>query len=214
MLFAEEIRIFKNTDVVSECGPSLAQSKRQRDEREVEAANQLGADILNHGVETGLNRTPLPMTTDYGCQPPTKKSKSAESLFSKYYNLAMNGKMKIRQVKTISNVKREFTVANSERGKKNFVVQLTNTPCCTCIDFDRNKAKVVCSHIIFVVMVALECPEIEAALKSRYLGDDDLQGLKIKIISPTFFQKTGKKRLGGPLWTFYKVINDLMINKR
>ena len=71
--------------------------------------------------------------------------------------------MQIRRAEKVSGEKLKLTVANSERGSKNFLVEITNTPCCSCRENKKTKAKVVCTHIVLSVIIALEGTDVEAS---------------------------------------------------
>ena len=99
----------------------------------------------------------------------------------------------IREVKAVSTLKKTITVANSSKGKNNYVVQITSTPSCTCSDYHKNKSKVLCQHIIFVVTVALGGMDLVETLRTRYIGDDALKALLRKQIPAKYLQKNKKK---------------------
>ena len=129
-LFAENLRIFSSTKSVPGCGPTIAQRQQERGERSIEAAHQFGRDILTYGLgESSESSTAylFPATNDVGWQPPTKKKRG--NLFQKHLRAAKSGEMKVRKVRKINATKMQLTIASSERGKRNYMVNITNTPC-------------------------------------------------------------------------------------
>ena len=63
-------------------GPTLAEQKKRINEREIEAAMQCGVDMLAYGValNNGEDSTNV-VTTDDGCQLPTKKRRGTKDTF-------------------------------------------------------------------------------------------------------------------------------------
>ena len=158
-------------------------------EREEAAAHQSGADMLRFGV-IPMDQ-PLLELSDGGCKPPSKVRKPKD-MFPARFAVAMKKEMKIRDVKNKPSTK-VFKVANSDKGVLPYEVTLANTPSCTCTDFRKNRSKVVCKHIIFVVVVALDEPGLTEALKTRYLGSDDLNRLMGKQVHGSFVQIKKKR---------------------
>ena len=63
--------------------------------------------------------------------------------------------MKMRKSKIINSFKCEY-VASSAIGKAHYVVSICNVPTFTCRDFPINGERVICKHIIFVLLNALK----------------------------------------------------------
>ena len=159
-------------------------------EREMAAAHQSGADMIRFGV-TATDQ-PVLILPDSGCKP-TSKVRKPRDMFPARFAFAMKREMKVRDIKNKSSTTRVFKVANSEKGVLLYEVTLANTPSCTCTDFRKNRSKVVCKHIIFVVAVALDEPGLQDALKTRYLGTADLSRLLEKQVDASFIQVTKKR---------------------
>ena len=141
LLFEQDTAVFAITSTVPGSGPSAAKRAELRGEREVEAANQVGADILMFGVRRSPSREEFPLSQDHGWQPETKKKRTAVDLFSKRLKQAEESEMKIRKVEKVNGEKLKLTVAKSERGKKNYLVEITNTPCCSCSEYKKTKQR-------------------------------------------------------------------------
>ena len=177
LLLEEEMKQFQYGKEISGQGPSIVELKQRWHEREVHAARQSGADLLSHGVtidDPAVEISPLTTSTEDGCQPPARKRKDIASMFKSRLDAATSCEMKIREIKVISSLRKTTEVANSRKGKTNYVVDVANSPSCTCMDFEKNKSKVLCKHIIFVIAVALDGMNFADTLKTRYFGDAEL----------------------------------------
>ena len=60
-------------------------------------------------------------------------------------------------------------------------------------DYHKNKSKVLCQHIIFVVTVALGGMDLLETLRTRYIGDAALKALLRKQILAKYLQKNERK---------------------
>ena len=115
-------------------------------------------------------------------------------MFDSQLKIANEKRIKISKHKKVSDGKLEFTVKNSENGRKNFTVDISTTPVCSCTYFNKNRSKTVCSHIIFVVMIALDGQNLGNSLRSRYLADSELETLKSRQVGAHFLCKEGVKK--------------------
>ena len=92
----------------------------------------------------GVGRSPsgeaFPLSQDYSWQPEAKKKRTVD-LFAKKVKLAKESQMKIRKVEKVSGEKLKLTVANNERGSKDFLDEITNTPCCSCTEYKKNQSE-------------------------------------------------------------------------
>ena len=128
-----------------------------------------------------------------GYKPP--KNSKPKDLFSSRFKNALKGEMRIRGTKKISVLNKSFKVANSDRGKITYTVTVTNTPKCTCTDFQKNKSKVVCSPFIFVLVAALNGTNLQNQLRNRYVGNDDVKALVVHPVATECLQPNTKERL-------------------
>ena len=178
-------------DQVAGQGPSIGQVRERVNERETDAAHQSGSDFVRFGALPRTQPALQLSDTEGSCKPTTKVPKPRD-MFRSRHGEASKRNMRIRDVKTNSST-RIFKVVNSERGVVTYNVIISNTPSCTCVDFLKNKSKVVCKHIIFVVVVALDEPSLSDNLKTRYLGSDDVNRLLAKTPEAEFMQQTKKR---------------------
>ena len=163
------------------CGPDLAEIAERRAHRESESANRKGQDLLDHGVEgPTCKRRYLPgVDPTGGCNPPKRGIQDAERMFVSRREAALRlaETMKVRRSESVSNLKRVYHVTSSASGKKLYKVTISNTPCCTCPDFEKHGSKVVCKHIIFIFIHVLNGHDYEKLLQDRYLATEDIRNL-------------------------------------
>ena len=171
-------------------GPSIGEVRERVNERETNSAHQSGSDFVRFGAIPRSQPSLQLAQTEGVCKPPTKVVQP-RNMFKKRLNDALKRKMRVREINTKST--RVYRVANSERGVKTFAVKITNTPSCDCLDFRKNKSKVLCQHIIFVVVVLLEEPSLTETLRTRYLGSDDVNRLNAKTLVAEFMQQKKKR---------------------
>ena len=158
--------------------------------REISAAHQSGSDIIEFGA-SNEHEDPVLDLTSSGCKPPNKET-NVKVMFKTRFNNAHKKEMKIRESKS-SSATRTFKVANSDRGRKTYQVTLATAPSCDCPDFRKNKTKVVCSHILFVVLIALDEKGLEDALKTRYISQADITRITGKQIKDEYLQIKKKR---------------------
>ena len=165
-------------------GPTIGVLNERRQEREIAAAYQTGPDVLKFGVKA--------IDEESGSKP--KKRSSKRDMFKA--RLLQSGKgLKVIScdLKSTSKTRKTYHVLNSERGIVKYEVVITNTPSCNCKDFRIYKEQVLCKHIIFVVVHALQANHLHDALRSRYLGDEDLKTLLANQIPEEFLMKKTKR---------------------
>lgn len=187
LIYATQVKDFNQTTTVPGDGPSIPIRKRRMEERELEAASQLGSDILRHGISQSAE------IDNDGWQPSSKRNRNGDN-YEKKKRDAESGKMTVRKHVKHTNRKMQLMVANSEKGRKSFEVMVTNTPSCTCRDFEINKSKSVCAHIIFAVCVVLGGSDLDESLKSRYLDDENLERIISQNIDTSHLQKKKPRR--------------------
>ena len=98
--------------------------------------------------------------------------------------------MKIKTVKELNKMKRQYLVGSSNAGRSWFSVLICNTPSCTCADYVKNGLRVLCKHILFILKYVFKMHDDEEALKFRYLSEDDVKALfqvyELKGINESF----------------------------
>ena len=181
VLDAQVEALYKNGGGFCE-GPTLATLTRRYDEREVDSAARKGQDFLDYGIDTELGgqKRKLPTVDPLGgANPPKKSADSIMKMFLSRSESAANlsDTLKVRKVRKVSQVKEQYHVTSSTSGKKLYEVVITNTPSCTCPDFQKCGSKVLCKHILFIVQIVLSSDNLEQQLTSRHLSDEDLKTL-------------------------------------
>lgn len=151
-------------------GPSLAELKQRRGEREVLAAKRLGSDILQHGV--------VDMTTPEPEKKKSRKEKEKEKMQQLQISKSNEEKgiLKIRKKERISATQMIYHVLNSDKGRNAYLVKIANDCSCSCPYSKKNK-EIYCKHICFIVLHVLKGGSLIESLMGRYFGDDDLKNL-------------------------------------
>ena len=68
---------------------------------------------------------------------------------------------------------RKYIIGSSTLAKKVYVF-ITNTPSCTCPDFQKQGKNVCCKHILFVVPHVLNAKNLIKTLQDRYMTAKEL----------------------------------------
>lgn len=178
-------------------GPSMVALAERKQVQEIESATRKGLDLLDHGVSAvSTGKRKLPTIDSHGGSNPPKRglTESIERMFIARRDAALNlvDSMKIRDHKVVSTLKRIYKVSGSTSGRKTYMVEISNTPSCTCPDFQKQGAKVLCKHVLFVVLFVLSGDGMEIQLQDRYLCDADLRRIfdaAGKTIPPRYVQE-------------------------
>ena len=82
-----------------------------------------------------------------------KWSQSKDKLLNNRMDAAAKGSnaIKIRRITTVSEIKREYSVASSTNGKTTYLAKIREIPSCSSPDFEKNGRYVFCKHIIFFI---------------------------------------------------------------
>jgi len=94
--------------------------------------------------------------------------------------------MKIRKVKILNKLKREYSISNSISGHSQYTVAICSLPSCTCPDYKKNGKQVLCKHIIFVFLYVLKI-EDEALLSAIWFDEADLIWDACSIMHPRMY---------------------------
>lgn len=161
----------------SDCGfgPSVSTREVQKSQRIVQLANQIGKDLLDFNITSNSgSSTKRKNPQEGGCYPP-KRPKNIQYMLSNRITTAktLENVMKLRKIEKISSLHRKFEVLSTESGRISYKVIICNTPSCTCPDFHKNGAYVLCKHLLFILMFVLKCQNKE--LLTQHIGDDDLK---------------------------------------
>ena len=118
-------------------GPSLEELKEKRYVRNVDCAKRKANELIGFGVDVDSEKK--------------KRSQSKDHLLNNRGDAAAKGSsaMKIRKIMAVSELEREYSVANSTNGKTTCLVTIAEISSCSCPDFEKNGRHVFCKHINF-----------------------------------------------------------------
>ena len=159
-------------------GPNMAALAERKWVREIESAIRKGLDLLDQGVSASTGKRKLPTVDSHAGSNPPKRglTEGIERMFIAWRDAALKlvDSMKIREHKVVAVLKRRYKVSSSTFGRKTYVIEISNTPSCTCPDFQKQGAKVLCKHVLLVLFVLLG-ERMEIQLQDHYLCDADLR---------------------------------------
>ena len=72
--------------------------------------------------------------------------------------------VKVNKSPIINALKRSYLVPNSLTLRKAFNIEISTVQSCTCSDFPKNGHWVLCKHILFIVLHALNDKDLETSL--------------------------------------------------
>ena len=158
-------------------GPSQKDRNIKKLNRTIDTAAQLGKDILDFTIASpSISGTKQQLREDVeGCNPPKKKINN-QKLFQARLDTAklLELTIKIKNIDKVNKLNRKFIITSSLAGRTTYTIQITNTPSCTCPDFQKNGSRVHCKHLLFVLIFVLLVHDGSDILTSRFIGDDDV----------------------------------------
>ena len=140
-------------------------------------AEDIGRDLLDFGnrITSPEVKKKLFTKANEDCNPPKRKKndrhmpeKSIETV------KAHAGNIKVTNTKTINSSKREYSITSSTSGRTRYVVEICWTPSCSCPDFRKNDKKVLCKHILFILMYILGLAENDNIIEKKYFPESYL----------------------------------------
>ena len=176
------------------CGPTLFDLNERRIERRVDATKRKGADLLLHGVAMSNEIASNRPHSDSIAPPPPKKSKGREeTMFQKRKADALiSNDFKIHTTVKETEFKRSYKLFTSSRSY--VTVSICNMSSCTCKDFEKNKDKVWCKHILFLLFEVFDCEDFQVEVKDRFLSDESLRVIFQNDIPQRYMWKKVKSR--------------------
>ena len=93
---------------------------------------------------------------------------------SKNTSKLLTGNLEVTNTETINSFKREYSVTSSTSGRTRYVVKICCTPSCSCPDFRKNGKKVLCKHILFILMYILGVAENDNIIEKKYFSESYL----------------------------------------
>ena len=85
--------------------------------------------------------------------------------------------MKVNKSLIINAFKRSYLVCNSPTSRRVFNVEMSTVQSCTCCVFAKNGHRVLCKHILFIVLHLLNGKDLEPSLRIHFIEKNDLRRL-------------------------------------
>ena len=85
--------------------------------------------------------------------------------------------MKVNKSLIINAFKRSYLVCNSPTSRRAFNVEMSTVQSCTCCVFAKNGHRVLCKHILFIVLHLLNGKDLEPSLRIHFIEKNDLRRL-------------------------------------
>ena len=85
--------------------------------------------------------------------------------------------MKVNKSCIINPLKRNYLVSNNPTSRTAFNVEISTVQPCTCSDFAKNGHRVLCNHILFIVLHVLNGKDLKASLRTRFIEENGLRSL-------------------------------------
>ena len=161
-------------------GTSFGELKERRDVRNVQFTKRKANKLIDFEVEVDSENK--------------KSSQSKDKLLNNRVDAARKGSntMKIRKIKAVSELEREYLVASSTNSKTAYLVPI---PSCSCPDFEKNGSYVFCKHIIFLLVHVLGNKQINKHLENQHLLRQVLTNLLTVTISESYKRKMRRQKL-------------------
>ena len=107
-------------------------------------------------------------------------------MFDTRYNAAMKSKdtWKISSSTKVNELKRSYKLVTSTRSY--VTVDVCNIASCSCCYYEKEKDRVWCKHILFVIMIALGGSDLETQLQEKFICEEDLKNLFVNNIHANF----------------------------
>ena len=107
--------------------------------------------------------------------------------------------MKVNKSFIINTLKRSYLLSNSPTSRTDFNVEISTVQSHTCSDFAKNEHRVLCKHILFIVIHVLNGNDLEPSLRICFIEENVLRSLfdaAGKDIKHQFLreQPTGKRK--------------------
>ena len=107
--------------------------------------------------------------------------------------------MKVNKSFITNALERSYLVSNSLTSRTAFIVEIITVQLCTCYDFAKNGTRVLCKHILFIVLHVLNGKDLEPSLLICFIEENDLRRLfdaSGKDVKYQFLckQPTGKRK--------------------
>ena len=157
LIFERQMSMFKDGDCTGGTGPSQMEAGGKKAKARNRSRRVDGRNVVHFGLGEGKNQRARKINDLDERNPPMKQQRSDAKMVEKRTNTARNESavMKIRKSKITNSFKHEYVVS-SATGKAQYVVSICNVQTCTSRYFQINGERVICKHIIFVLLNVLK----------------------------------------------------------
>jgi hypothetical protein len=168
-------------------GIAMGERDRRENQREIDAARRRGEELVQFGVDSSEQTFSSPTVSS------AKKTplKTIVRMFDDRRETVSRMDWKLKSVKKLSESSKAFNVLTAQRSFS--TVTLCQTPSCNCANFKKYNDKVLCKHILFVVLEVFGAEELIPQLRNRYIGVEDVTSLLSKKI-PDQYMATATKQ--------------------
>ena len=177
LLFESQIEGLATGSFPGGDGPCQGKRSSTREDKDILLAEDIGRDLLDFGnrITSPEVKKKLFTKANEDCNPPKRKKNDRHMLEKRIETVkAHAGNIKVTNTKTINSFKREYSITSSTSGRTRYVVKICCTPSCSCPDFRKNGKKVLCKHILFILMYILGVAENDNIIEKRYFSESDL----------------------------------------
>ena len=153
------------------CGATLTEMSERRNHRNIAEVARKGQDLVEFGVAPEPDKTRKrsdfnDKSTDGAEFRKKQKSDNDLKMFGNRVQVSYDASliMKVNKSSIINTLKRSYFVSNSRTLRTAFNVEISTVQSCTCSDFAKNGHRVLCKHILFIVLHVLNGKDLEPSL--------------------------------------------------
>ena len=184
MLSEAELTVVMHTTKGKGCGPTLTEMSERRHHRNIAGVTRKGQDLVDFGVEPEPDETRKRSNSNNKSsdgseirkkQKPDNGLKMFENRVEASYDASLI--IKVNKSSIINALKRSYLVSNSSKSRTAFNIETGTVPSCTCPDFGKNEHRVLCKHILFIVLHVFNGKDLEPSLRIRFIKENNLRSL-------------------------------------
>ena len=144
-----------------ECGPTLTEMGERRNHCNIAGVARKGQNLVDFSAapkpdetrKSNFNNKSTDGSEYQKKQKPDNYLEIFENSVEASYDASMI--MKVSKSSIINALKRSYLVSNSPTSRTAFNVEISTVQSCTCSDFAKNGHRVLCKHILFIVLHVL-----------------------------------------------------------
>ena len=166
------------------CGPTLTEMNERRNHRNIAGVARKVQNLVDFGVapkpnearkRSNFNNKSTDGSEFCKKQKPDNDLKMFENQVEASYDASFI--MKVNKSLIINALKRSYLVSNSPTPRRAFNVEMSTVQSCTCSVFAKNGHRVLCKHILFIVLHLLNGKDLEPSLRIHFIEKNDLRRL-------------------------------------